>query len=156
MFVKEIHGVQFGFEFTQPEFMVIGRNLRRFGHAAIAAEIRANSPNSTFGRKVNLYADVRHERARKNPAMTQIAETGTIADTLKRLRQERDQMRALLTSEAPIEKEHPTNVLLGTFTTQVAFDELTAPIIQDSSELYEAIQLIDMRNSFVIKSQPIN
>lgn len=152
MDLKEIGGVAFGYEFKKDEFALIAQNLRRFAHAAISAEIRANSPNTVFGRKVNLYAAVRHERVVRHAIPQVASDSGKLSDVLGRLRQERDQIRALLSSEAPIYKEKETNVMLGIFTTQVAFDELAAPINMVSPELHEPDQLIAMRNSFLANS----
>lgn len=154
MDLKEIGGVAFGYEFKQKEFAIIAQNLRRFAHAAISAEIRANSPNTIFGRKVNLYADVRHGRAIRHAVPQQNSESGKISDVLGRLRQERDQIRALLTSEAPIDKAKESNVMLGMFTTQVAFEQLADPIALVSAELHEPDQLIAMRNTFLASSTP--
>lgn len=152
MDLKEIGGVAFGYEFKKDEFALIAQNLRRFAHAAISAEIRANSPNTIFGRKVNLYADVRHERALRHAIPQPTGESGKLSDVLIRLRQERDQIRALLSSEAPIDKEKETNVVLGVFTTQVAFDELANPIKMVSPELHEPDRLIALRNVFLANS----
>lgn len=138
---KQISGVPLGYEFTQKEFKILAQNLRLFAHAGIAGEIRANSQNTHFGRKVTLHSQTRHERG--------VRHGHSQTDTMGRLRHERDMIRALLSSEAPMEKARESSVVLGMFTTQTVFDQLARPLEERSPHLVESDELIGMRNQFI-------
>jgi hypothetical protein len=139
---KKLQGIPVGYEFTQDEFKVLAKNLELFVHPAITAEVRANSQNTRFGRLVTLHSATRHQRVERHGHHSQ-------TDKIGRLRHERDMIRALIDSKAPVEKDRETSVVLGMFTTEVVFTELTEPINERSTYLESPDQLTSMRNKFL-------
>lgn len=138
---KQIKGISIGYEFTQPEFKVLAANLKLFVHSAVAAEIRANSQNSRFGQLVTLHSTTRHSRTERHGQHSQ-------TDLMGRLRHERDMVRALLDSEAPVNKERETSIVLGMFTTEVLFNQLDKPITTQSSYLESPDEVAAMHRQF--------
>lgn len=139
---KKISGIPVGYEFTQGEFQTLARNLRLFAHQGVSAEIRANSQNTRFGRLVTLHAATRHSRTERHGNHSQ-------TDMMGRLRHERDMIRALLDTEAPVAKAEETSVVLGMFTTETVFKQLKEPISASSPYLENSDQLVAMRNQFL-------
>jgi hypothetical protein len=145
MNVIELGQLPIGYQFNRREFAVLGNNLRGFAHAGVAAELRANSENTRFGRIVNLDGRVRHERMQRHGQHGQ-------TDVMDRLRFERDMMRALLEKES-IHKTRNTDVLLGMFSTQVTFRQLAEPLANSSPYLVEPELLTELRDYYIATSK---